>query len=311
MGLRFFQWWIVFLGLVGCCTFAHASTVAIVSTERSPGYLDVAKAINAELERAGLASTELALYTAAEWTANDSLTGNHRVIVTLGAEALKQVLSHEPRASVVAALLPRIGYERIVRENTRRPPANLSAVFLDQPFGRRVDLVRLILPDAKKLGVLWGPESMLSQSSLSQSAQSRGLGIESSVVANPAGLFVGLKAVLDESDVLLAVADPQVYSSATIANILLATYRARIPMVAFSPAYVKAGAMIAIYATPTQIGQQAASLARLALQGASLPPPQYPNDFEISVNDHVAKSLGLNLDVRFLTEKLAGGSKRP
>ncbi len=298
------------------CAFAslgevRASTVAIVLSERSAGYLDVAKVITAELERAGLANGDVTYYTPSEWTSNEASSGNQKVLVTLGADAFKQVLGHEPRAPVVAALLPRIGFERIVRESGRRLPTNVTAVFLDQPFGRRVDLVRLILPDAKRIGVLWGPESVVSQSSLTQSVLSRGLGIESSVVASPTGLFAGLKSVLDESDVLLAVADPQVYSSTTIANILLATYRARIPVVAFSPAYVKAGALVAIYATPVQIGQQAAGLVRLSLQGAALPQPQYPNEFEIIVNDHVARSLGLNLDARSLTEKLLSAAKRP
>lgn len=311
MQLRLVRRWLIALYLWAGVLCVQASTVVIVSTERSASYLDAAKTIGSELERSGLNSTDLSFFTVSEWSVNDSSTGNQKVIITLGTEAFRQVLSFEPRATVVAALLPRIGYDRIVRENNRRLPPSLSAVFLDQPFGRRLDLVRLILPDVKKVGVLWGPESLVSQGSLAQSAANRSVGIESSVVANASGLFVGLKAVLDESDVLLAVADPQVYSGATIANILLATYRARIPVVAFSPAYVKAGAMVAIYATPAQIGQQAAALVRLALQGGTLPPPQYPNDFEISVNDHVAKSLGLNLDARALSEKLSSGSKRP
>ena len=309
-GTRFVQLFIFWACTLTSLGEVRASTVAIVLTERSAGYMDVAKVITAELERAGLASSDISIFTSSEWTSTEASSGTQKVLVTLGADAFKQVLGHEPRATVVAALLPRIGFERIVRESGRRLPANLTAVFLDQPFGRRVDLVRLILPDAKRIGVLWGPESVVSQNSLTQSVLGRGLGIESSVVANPAGLFAGLKSVLDESDVLLAVADPQVYSSTTIANILLATYRARIPVVAFSPAYVKAGALVAIYATPVQIGQQAAGLARLGLLGASLPQPQYPNEFEISVNDHVARSLGLNLDVRSLTEKLLNAAKR-
>lgn len=283
----------------------------MVISERSAGYQDVAKVIASELERSGVAGGEIMQFTGAEWVNVETSAGTPKIIVTLGAEALKQVLSRESHTPVVAALLPRSGYERIVRESGRRLPMNLTAVFLDQPVGRRVDLVRLILPEAKRVGVLWGPESIALQTGMAQTLQSRGLTMVSSVVANPVGLFSGLKSVLDEADVLIAVADPQVYSGSTIANILLATYRARIPVMAFSPAYVKAGALIAIYATPHQIGMQAAGLARLSLQGNALPAPQYPGEFEISVNDHVARSLGLNLDARVLTDKLLGGAKRP
>ncbi len=302
--------------MIGVCTLvclggAHATTVAIVMSERSAGYLDVAKVIAAELERSGLAGNEVTQFTAAEWTSAEAAAGTLKLVVTLGGEALKQVLGQEAHTPVVAALLPRLGYERILRESNRRLPTHLTAVFLDQPLGRRVDLVRLILPDAKRVGVLWGPESVALQAGMIQALQSRGFTMVSSLVANPAGLFSGLKAVLDEADVLLAVADPQVYSGSTIANILLATYRANIPVMAFSPAYVKAGALVAIYATPNQIGLQTAGLARLALQGAALPAPQYPIEFEITVNDHVARSLGLSVDARTLTDKLQSGVKRP
>lgn len=309
MRILFFRFLLVCVGLHVCTGFSQATTVAIVLSEQSSGYQNVARAIGVELERSGVAAGEITQFTPQEWTA-DRANAAHKVVIPLGAEALKQVLGNEPAAPVVAALLPRIGFERIVRDSGRRLPNQITAVFLDQPLGRRVDLIRLVMPEAKSVGVLWGPESSASQSGLSQTLQSRGLSLVSSVVANAGGLFGGLRSVLDEADILLAVPDPQVYSGNTIANILLTTYRARIPVMAFSPAYVKAGAMVAIYATPQQMGLQAAGLARLALQGSPLPAAQYPNEFEISVNDHVARSLGLNLDVRALTDKLLAGAKR-
>jgi putative ABC transport system substrate-binding protein len=290
---------------------AHGASVTIVLTEKSAGYLDVSKSIAADLERAGLAPADITQLSAMEWTASEASRVPSKVIITLGSEALKQVLSADSRVPVVAALVPLLGYERIVRDSHRKVPRALTAVYLDQPFARRIDLLRLVLPDAKRVGVLWGPESMLSQSNLGTAMQARGLAMESAQVATSSGLFAGLSTVLDGTDALFAVADPQVYSSSTIANVLLATYRAGIPVFAFSPAYVKAGALIALYATPGQIGVQAAALARSALQGGTLPAPQYPVEFEISVNEHVARSLGLNLDAKSLSEKLSSGGRRP
>ncbi|OYT93017.1 MAG: hypothetical protein CFE43_05780 [Burkholderiales bacterium PBB3] len=290
---------------------AYGASVALVLSERSAGYLDIAKAVAADLERTGLAPGEIVQLTAAELPAGDSAALQVKVFVTVGSEALRRVLALESRTPVVAALLPKSGFERLVREHSRRPAGSVSAVYLDQAFNRRVELLRLALPDAKRVGVLWGPDSVASQSSLAQALQARGLALESSLVADSGALFGGLKAVLEEADVLLAVADPVVYSSSTIANILLTTYRAGIPMLAFSPAYVKAGALLAIYATPQQIAMQAAGMARQVLQGAALPAPQYPIEFEISVNEHVARSLGLKIDAKTLTERLQATARRP
>jgi ABC-type uncharacterized transport system substrate-binding protein len=107
------------------------------------------------------------------------------------------------------------------------------------------------------------------------------------------------------------MADPQVFNGNTLPNILLASYRARIPVMAFSPAYVKAGALLSLHSTPSQVGSQAGVVARSALQGAALPAPQYPTDFTVSVNDYVARSLGLGLDATTLSERLHSLEKRP
>ena len=290
---------------------AYGASVALVLSERSAGYLDIAKAIAADLERTGLASGEIVQLTAAELPAPEAAAPQVKVFVTVGSDALRRVLALESRTPVVAALLPKSGFERLVREHSRRPAGSVTAVYLDQAFTRRVELLRLVMPDAKRVGVLWGPDSIGSQTGLAQALQARGVTMESSLVADSGALFSGLKTVLEEADVLLAVADPMVYNSSTIANILLTTYRAGIPMLAFSPAYVKAGALLAIYATPQQMGVQAAGMARQILQGGALPAPQYPLEFEISVNEHVARSLGLKIDAKTLTDRLLATARRP
>jgi putative tryptophan/tyrosine transport system substrate-binding protein len=290
---------------------AQAATVALVLSDRSAGYTDVARTIAGELERGGLAASDIVQLSESELQNKEALAPGVKVIVSIGTEAFKRVLAQDPRTPVVAVLLPRSSFDRLFKEASRRATANVSGVVLDQPFARRVELLRLALPDAKQVGVLMGPESQASQAALAQALQARGLVMEGALVADSAALFSRLKGVLEQADVLMAVADPVVYSSSTIANILLTTYRAGIPMLAFSPAYVKAGALLAIYATPHQLGVQAAGLARQALQGTPPVGAQAPAEFEIAVNEHVARSLGLKIDARTLTEKLLSGGKKP
>jgi ABC-type uncharacterized transport system substrate-binding protein len=135
--------------------------------------------------------------------------------------------------------------------------------------------------------------------------QSIGLELVEATVSPDQSLFQSLKKALEEADVLLAVADPQVYNSSSIQNILLSSFRANVPMVAFSPAYVRAGALLSVHVTPTQIGLQAAAISRGVLQGKALPAaPLYSQDFNVAVNEHVARSLGLTLDAGALRERL-------
>ncbi|HUY02335.1 MAG TPA: ABC transporter substrate binding protein, partial [Rhodocyclaceae bacterium] len=124
-------------------------------------------------------------------------------------------------------------------------------------------------------------------------------------------LYPALARALDGADALLAVADPLVYNGNTIENILLASFRAGVPLVAFSPAYVRAGALLGLYSTPAQIGTQAGKMARAVLQGRPLPPPQYPTEFTVEINRHVARSLGLDLNAAVLARRLQQMERLP
>ena len=104
-----------------------------------------------------------------------------------------------------------------------------------------------------------------------------------------------------------------VVSRDTAQSLLLTTYRANIPVIAFSHAYVRAGALAAVYSTPEQIGQQTGeAILRLNQSGSwNLPKPQYPKYFSVSVNSQVARSLGLEIESeQVLVEKLKSSMER-
>lgn len=292
--------------------WVSAAEVLVLSSERSPSYTDASQAAVAELVRLGVRRTDIAQLYVSELAAGDlGAAQGAKVWITLGSDALARALQREGRPALVSALIPRLGFERLLRDSSGKTAAPALAVYLDQPFGRQLDLARLVFPEARRVGVLWGPESTAQQATLLAAAQARGMDVVGGSVTASNTLFAGLKSVLDDADLLLAVADPQVYNSATISNILLATYRARVPVMAFSPAYVKAGALLAVYSTPRQIGVQAGALARTVLQGGALPASQYPSEFSVAVNEHVARSLGMVLDEAALNERMHRMEKRP
>jgi ABC-type uncharacterized transport system substrate-binding protein len=80
---------------------------------------------------------------------------------------------------------------------------------------------------------------------------------------------------------------------------------------AFSPAYVKAGALLSVHSTTAQAGTQLGSMANDFLLTNTLPASQYPSDFSIHANEYVARSLGLVLDAPALTERLRRLEKKP
>lgn len=283
---------------------ATASSVLIVSSERSAAYVEAAESLVAELERGGVTRNEVQQVSLNEWaTLSDR---SPKLFVTLGFEAAQALASSDIRVPILCALLPMSSFERVIRGSSRKASSQFSALYLDQPLGRQLELIRLALPSVKRLGVLWGPESQIQAASLRALAPPMGIQLKEAVVGSEEPLFPALKRVLDEADALLAFADPAVFNGNSVQNILLASFRARVPLVAFSPAYVRAGAVLALFVTPAQVGQQVAALARgVVMQGKSLPvTPLYAQNFTIAVNEHVAHSLGLTMTADGLTRQL-------
>ncbi len=280
-----------------------APLVVIVSSDNSAAYVETAQSLIQELERGGLSRHSVLQLNASQWSA--SRDESPRLYVALGSEAADLLARSATGVPVLCALLPRGSFESILSREGRKGSSRFSALFLDQPLARQFHLIRLAFPALRRVGVLWGPESSRDRGELRALAQASAVQLVEAEVSKDAPLFPALKQVLDGTDLLLAVPSPQVYNNSTIQNILLASFRANVPMMAFSSAYGRAGALLALYVTPVQVGVQAAQMARAVLEGKALPGSgAYSNDFQISVNEHVARSLGLSLDVQFLSRGL-------
>lgn len=294
---------------LGLAAPVHAASVVVVTSEANTGVVDTANAAIAELQRLGISVDDIVRERASNFSRTASGRSDVRLYLTLGVEALREVLKANVREPVVAALIPKAALDAALSENGRRS-GSLSALYLDQPLNRQLSLVRLALPDAKRIGLVLGPESLSQQAAAVAAIKAHGMETAVGQVAHASSLFAGLKPALEESDVLLALPDALVFNNATVPSILMATYRARIPLVAFSPAYVKAGALLCVFSTPQQMGVQAASMVQGVLRGAQVP-AQYPQEFSVRVNDSVARSLGLVLREEQLNEQLRRQERRP
>lgn len=290
---------------------ALAHLVCIVSSDKSAAFQEAIDSVTQELVRSSVARQDIQVLTTAEFTDPASHSDDSRLIITLGTDAFRQITAQNGRIPVLAALIPRISFERVLSESNHKPPAAVAALYLDQPFSRQLDLLRMALPQMRHVGVLWGPESISQQPLLAAAMQGRGWDLVEGMYTEGQPLIGPLRTALTGADVLLAIADGNVYNQSSVSNILLTSYRAKTPVMAFSPAYVKAGALMAVHTTAAQAGARIAAMANHFLQTNSLPASQYPNDFSISVNDYVARSLGLTLDARELTERLRRMEKRP
>lgn len=269
---------------------ALAAQVAFVLSDDSKAFQESAETAATELRNAGHRVETFIL------KGNDPPPAftSHALIVTFGSRAAQVLNNTSPRSLLLHTLLPRSAYERLPTrfEDNRK----VSAVFIDQPVGRQLELLRIALPDWTRAAFVTSRESSELGQRLVASARDKRLRPVLEQLNDESELYPTLQRVLADPAVLVAVPDATLFNNRTISNILLTAYHQRSPVVGFSPAYVKAGALIALYSTPAQIGQQAGEAARAGLASGSLPPPAAPRHFRVGTNRYVARSLGINLD---------------
>jgi putative ABC transport system substrate-binding protein len=307
-----------FLALACLCLMTYATTwaqgavVTLVVPEGAAVYRGVTDVLTAEVGRLQPDRVQWQVVAPQQL---QSLAASPRLIVTVGNLALEAALQQrakigagETAPALLATLLPRLAFDRAIAQAPNRK--NLTAILLDQPVSRQAALIRAALPHVKRVGVLLGPESKSGASALRNALTDQGLAPQMEEVSGP-GIFAALQAVLDESDVLLAVADPAVFNSETISSILMAGYRRQVPLIGFSPSYVKSGALIGLYATPAQIARATAAVVRDVLTGSPLPPPAVPHEFTVDINAAVARSLGLSLDEQDIRKRMLSQGVRP
>jgi putative ABC transport system substrate-binding protein len=195
------------------------------------------------------------------------------------------------KAPVLSVLLPRASFESLSARSSQKQ----SAIFIDQPPSRQLELLRSVLPTARSVGLVVGPTTQQDLPTYRAMANTRGLSLVVEHADRETALYPVLQSVLRVADVLLALPDSSIVNVSTAQNLLLTSFRFRVPVIGYSASYVRAGALAAVYSTPRQLGLEAGQIVRQFVRTGNLPQPKYPRYFTVTVNRQMAQSLGLSV----------------
>lgn len=282
---------------------AQAPMVVVLSSSGGGAYAEAAQALHQRLQ-AQVGSAVRLQMQALDTQPPRAIPPEAQLWVALGSQACAELAARPLASPLLCALLPRAAIERVARKSGRSLGPRWGGIALDPGFETQLGLIQLALPQARQVGVLWGAESQARAPALRAAARAQGLVLAEARGDPPDALNDALSALRDV-DLILAVPDPQVFNAGSVQNILLTTFRARVPLIGFSPAYVRAGALLSLHVTPAQAGAQAATeVARVLAGGALAEQVLEPDDFEVAVNASVAHALRLSLDAVVLRARL-------
>jgi putative ABC transport system substrate-binding protein len=165
---------------------------------------------------------------------------------------------------------------------------------------KRIEMLREILPAAKRLGLIGDstdPSSRLTQQALAPLAASLGMTFVYAEGANPAEFEVAAARLFAERvDAISPVGTAILIGSLRERLIELANQR-RVPVIAGSAFYTDAGALISYGPSPADVLRRSALLVDKILRGAKPAdlPVEQPTVFELIVNLKAAKALAITI----------------
>ena len=278
-------WWLLVLAPSLC--WPENMRLVVVLSDSLPAYQSFANTLKLSLPE----SIQTTILEHPEKLANQPAD----LIVSAGMKASLSVVS-QSKVPVLVTMVPRASYEQLFAQSSKQYQAPLiSAIYLDQPWERQLDFVRAILPEHRRIGVLYSAQTLADLTLLRKQAVKHDVRLTTKLVSSKSELFPTLDSLLDSSDILLSLPDNLIYNNISIRNILLSCYRSGIPFIGLSQAYVNAGAIGAIFSSQQQLSEQIVEAIRFFERNGNLPKPGYSHDFTISLNPEVARSLDIKL----------------
>ena len=300
---------LILLWMLPSLSLAENLNITLIPSSSSDTYTITADHIKNTIDKTNANSIQTRIITIEElYTLRDSLSSKTDLFVPIGQRALKETLKYSSETPILSSLISKYNFDNIITNRNKSDNENVGAIYIDQPISRHISFSRLALPNLKNPGFI------ISNSNKFTSDRLNIIGNNSYHIAilNPGDNVISLLShVINDSDVIIALPDPIIFNLRTTRNILLSTYRKRIPLIGFSESYAKAGALAAIYSTPDLIGRQTGEIIvdlvnNSAFKNKSYSLPRLSSKyFSISVNNRVSRSLGLPaLDADGLRKKL-------
>ena len=217
---------------------------------------------------------------------DNSLLSDANLIITLGIDSVNYIQQSSISIPVIHSYITEFQYKNHkLREKQ-------YSILLDQPLQRYLKFIKLLL-GKEKIAIIRNNNNKISPRKIKSLSSTLHIKLEQHLYQqgdNPVNI---VRDLLQSNDILLCLPDPEIYNRRSLKGILLTSYRQNKPLISYSPAQVKSGALAAIYSSPKNIGNQIAELVNEILQDKAFKPVSlyYAAEFEIKINNSVAKSL--------------------
>jgi putative ABC transport system substrate-binding protein len=210
------------------------------------------------------------------------------IVLALGTKALRLAKEKLKNMPVVFSMV--LNPEAIT-------DLNISGVSLDIPPEIKLKNLKSIFPDAKKIGLIYSPQSELLYNDISRACTDLGFQLVSKKINSKKEFPDVLKDISWQIDWFMMTPDTDIYFPKLVEHLLRASLENKFPVIGLSSTYVRAGALISFDCDYEDLGRQAAELAMERLGEEKQVNTQLvrPRKVKISLNLLTAEILGIKI----------------
>jgi len=184
-----------------------------------------------------------------------------------------------------------------------------SAIYVEPPLARQIQLADKLLPGAKKLGLLVDKttDKARIRKELSPKLYDQ---IQLVALQESDNLNQALYKVLKDSRALVGAYDNSIYNAANIKNILITSYRQHKVLIGPSKAYLKAGSFATTFSNLDDVVKRTLEIIFNHAESGEWSEAGYNPYFNILYNKQVARSLNIPLPDKSNTLKYLQEAER-
>ncbi|MBR9909898.1 MAG: hypothetical protein GYB33_06035 [Gammaproteobacteria bacterium] len=292
---------------------ATSPKIALILSGEEPLYRSALQALSNSLSP----STQITSYSVNSWQrlSADQAVADHDFAIAVGALATETLLQTPVQLPLLSLLVPSSSFKDLVQRypqaRARIAAGQFTAIYMDQPALRQLNLARLIAPQLDSVGTMYDSASTPLVESMHAAAAQMQLKFQSHLLQKDDNPLAALRQLYREIDVFIAVPGKYIFNRPIAKWMLYLSFRKKKPLLGFSADYVRAGALAAVFSSPEDVAEQASEwLQSYTRQQRFTSTPDHPAYFSVLVNREVAELLNLELPTEALLEMELGQRER-
>lgn len=290
-----FAAWALRAALLLNCHSAAAEGILLLKSRDCPQYN---KAVEGFLRhwqdrQTGRVLDQRTLADLQQATPQTELARQTGAIVAFGTEAARWAITNS--AGLVVFCMVANARQNLLAGLSKADSQRVAGVSLDIPVKTQFQAVRDLMPEVRRVGVVFDPrKSAPAVQEAQQACAELGLELIAWEVNDESALPGGIQRIAPRIDLLWAPVDSTVFNSRSAQFVLRQMLERKVPVMGFSENMVKAGALLAPRVDYAAVGEQTAELLAATLRGGvgASERIQSPRRFQWVANARVLNLVG-------------------